>query len=177
MAAYTPDDWTAGFAPIAGSSAALTGLLFVALSINLDRVIKGPGLVARAVEVLLLLVGVLVIATLRLMPGQGAGGASIEILVIAILMSSLLAYIHIRAPRRALGVSTGNFVLRVIGDQLGPLFLLIGSVTLLIGNGGGLYWGGTGDDCGDGRRHHRRLGDAGGNRQIAAEKRQLNLLP
>jgi hypothetical protein len=137
---YTPDSWAAAFTAIAGSSAALTGLLFVALSINLDRVIKGPGLVARAVEVLLLLVAVLVIATLLLMPGQGAEAASIEILVIAVLMSALLAYIHVRAPRHALGVTRANFGLRVAGDHLGPLFLVVGAVTLLIGNGGGLYW-------------------------------------
>lgn len=112
----------------------------MALSINLDRVIKGPGLVARAVEVLLLLVAVLVIATLLLMPGQGASAASIEILVTAILMSGLLGYIHIRAPRHALGVTRTNFAMRVVGDHLGPLFLVVGAVTLLMGNGGGLYW-------------------------------------
>lgn len=140
MDGYTPDSWSAAFTAVASSSAALTGLLFVALSINLDRVIKGPGLVERAVEVLLLLVAVLIIATLLLMPGQGIPAASIEILAIAILVSSLLGYIHIRAPRHALGVSRGNFVLRVVGDHMGPLFLIIGAVSLLIGNGGGLYW-------------------------------------
>jgi modulator of FtsH protease len=138
--AYSPDRWTAAFTAVASSAAALTGLLFVALSINLDRVIKGPGLVARAVEVLLLLVAVLVIATLLLMPGQGVASVSIEILVAAILTSGLLASIHIRAPRRALGVTTTNFVLRVVGDHMGPLFLIIGGISLLIGNGGGLYW-------------------------------------
>jgi multisubunit Na+/H+ antiporter MnhF subunit len=46
---YAPDSWVAAIA----ASAALTGLLFVALSINLDRVIKGPGLIARVVAVLL----------------------------------------------------------------------------------------------------------------------------
>lgn len=140
MDAYTPDSWTAPFTAVAGSSAALTGLLFVALSINLDRVIKGPGLVARAVEVLLLLVAVLVIATLLLMPGQGVQGASIEILAVAIATSGLLGYIHVHAPRRALGVTRANFVMRVIGDHLGPLFLIVGAVTLLLGSGGGLYW-------------------------------------
>lgn len=135
-----PELWAAAFTAVASSSAALTGLLFVALSINLDKVIKGPGLVSRAVEVLLLLVAVLVIATLLLMPGQGAGTASTEILAVAILMSALLGYIHIRAPRRALGVTRANFGLRVVGDQLGPVFLIIGAVSLLIGNGGGLYW-------------------------------------
>jgi hypothetical protein len=140
MDGYAPDRWAAAFTAIAGSSAALTGLLFVALSINLDRVIKGPGLVARAVEVLLLLVAVLIIATLLLMPGQGIQAAAIEILVIAILASSLLGYIHIRAPRHVLGVSRANFVMRVIGDHMGPLFLIVGAASLLIGNGGGLYW-------------------------------------
>jgi modulator of FtsH protease len=138
--AYTPDTWAAPFTAVASSAAALTGLLFVALSINLDRVIKGPGLVARAVEVLFLLVAVLVIATLLLMPGQGADSAAVEILVVAILMSSLLGYIHIRAPRRALGVSTANFALRVAGGHTGPLFLIVGAVTLLLRDGGGLYW-------------------------------------
>ena len=137
---YAPDSWTAAFTAVAGSAAALTGLLFVALSINLDRVIKGPGLVARAVEVLLLLVAVLIIATLLLMPGQGADAAAVEILVTAIVTSSLLAGIHIRAPRQALGVTTSNFALRVVGDQMGPLFLVIGAVTLLTRSGGGLYW-------------------------------------
>jgi hypothetical protein len=138
--AYSPDSWAAPFTAVAGSSAALTGLLFVALSINLDRVIKGPGLIARAVEVLLLLVAVLVIATLLLMPGQGVAAVSIEILAVAILMSTLLGYIHVRAPRQELGVTRANFVMRVVGDHLGPLFLIVGAVTLLIHNGGGLYW-------------------------------------
>lgn len=140
MDAYRPDSWAAAFTAVASSSAALTGLLFVALSINLDKVIKGPGLVARAVEVLLLLVAVLVISTLLLMPGQGVDSAAIEILVVAILASGLLGYIHVRAPRRALGLTRANFVGRVIGDHMGPLFLMIGSLSLLIGNGGGLYW-------------------------------------
>ena len=140
MDAYSPDSWTGAFTAVASSSAALTGLLFVALSINLDRVIKGPGLVARAVEVLLLLVAVLVIATLLLMPGQGVQAAAIEIIVVAILMSSFLGYIHIRAPRHALGVSRTNFAFRVMGDHMGPLFLVVGAVTLFTGSGGGLYW-------------------------------------
>lgn len=140
MDAYTPDKWAAAFTAVAGSSAALTGLLFVALSINLDRVIKGPGLVARAVEVLLLLVAVLIIATLLLMPGQSAQGASIEILSVAVATSGLLGYIHVRAPRRALGLTRANFIGRVVGDHFGPLLLIFGGITLMSGNGGGLYW-------------------------------------
>jgi modulator of FtsH protease len=140
MDAYAPDAWGAPFTAIAGSAAALTGLLFVALSINLDRVIKGQGLVSRAVEVLLLLVGALVVSTLLLMPRQGVASAASEILTLAVVMELALTFIHVRAPRRALGVTRTNFTMRVIGDHLGPLLLIAGGISLVVGDGGGLYW-------------------------------------
>jgi hypothetical protein len=41
-------DWEGLFLAGAGASAALAGLLFVAISINLDRILKGRGLPGRA---------------------------------------------------------------------------------------------------------------------------------
>lgn len=140
MDAYSTANWAAVFAAIAGSSAALTGLLFVALSINLSQVIKGPGLVGRAVEVLILLTSVLITSTLLLMPGQSASTVAAEVLTVALLAEVLLTYIHVRAPRRQLQVSGTMFAMRVLGAQLGPVFLVIGGVSLLAQNGGGLYW-------------------------------------
>ena len=139
MDSYNPDAWTAAFTAIAGSAAALTGLLFVAISINLERILKGQGLIARAFEVLLLLVGVLALATLLLMPGQGTGNAAAEAIGVGAGLFGVLAYIHIRAPRRALGVSPVNFAMRVVFDQLGPVLLIAGGVSLVLQNGGGLY--------------------------------------
>jgi hypothetical protein len=47
--AYSPADWETFCAAIAGAAAALTGLLFVAVSINLDRIlVKESMLPARA---------------------------------------------------------------------------------------------------------------------------------
>lgn len=139
MDAYSPDAWAAPFTAIAGSAAALTGLLFVAISINLERIIKARGLVSRAFEVLLLLVAVLALATLLLMPGQGLGSVSAEVLTVGAGMVLALASIHIRAPRHALGVSRINFAMRVIFDQLGPVLLVGAGISLLVQNGGGLY--------------------------------------
>lgn len=139
MDGYTPDAWAAPFTAIAGSAAALTGLLFVAISINLERILKGQGLVARAFEVLLLLVAVLAVATLLLMPGQGVGSAAGEVIGVGAGMAGALAYIHIRAPRHALGVSRINFAMRVVFDQLGPVLLIAGGISLLAQSGGGLY--------------------------------------
>jgi len=83
---------------------------------------------------------VLVIATLLLMPGQGVTAAAIEILVVAVAASSLMGYIHVRAPRHPLGVTPRVFTMRVAGDHLGPLLLAIGAVSMLTHTGGGLYW-------------------------------------
>ena len=140
MDAYTPGEaWAAAFTAIAGAAAALTGLLFVAISINLERIIKGQGLVSRAFEVLLILVAVLAVALLLLMPGQGAGTAAGEVLGVGAGMVGGLAYIHIRAPRHALGVSRTNFATRVVFDQLGPVLLIAGGISLVVQSGGGLY--------------------------------------
>lgn len=140
MDAYSTTNWAPAFTAIAGSSAALTGLLFVALSINLKQVIAGPGLVGRAIEVLILLTTVLIVSTLLLMPAQPAGAVASEVLSVAILADVLLTYIHVRAPRRLLQVTAPLFAMRVLGAQIGPIFLIIGGVSLLAQNGGGLYW-------------------------------------
>ena len=64
MYAYDPSEWSDLFVASAGATAALAGLLFVAVSINLERIIGEAGLPDRALETVLLLVGVLVVSIL-----------------------------------------------------------------------------------------------------------------
>lgn len=140
MDAYNPTAWAPAFTAIAGSSAALTGLLFVAISINLSQILKIPGLVSRAMEVLILLTGVLVLATLLLEPGMAAGTIGAEVLTVAVLAEVLVDVILVRAARRLVGVGPVGFAMRAAGEQLGIVLLAIGGVSLLAGSGGGLYW-------------------------------------
>jgi len=52
--------WSEFLVAIAGASSALTGLVFVALSINLARIIELPGVSGRAAETLIVLAGALI---------------------------------------------------------------------------------------------------------------------
>lgn len=70
-----------------GAGATLTGLVFVALSINLKQILAGPGLPSRAGEALILLMQPVVIGVLVLIPGQSLTVLGIEILVDGALTS------------------------------------------------------------------------------------------
>jgi hypothetical protein len=67
--AYTTDGWGELFLAGAGASAALGGLLFVAVSINLDRIIALRNLPEAALGAIVLLVAVLMVSMLALVPG------------------------------------------------------------------------------------------------------------
>ncbi len=63
-------EWESFFVAEAGASAALAGLVFVGVSINLDKVLRAPGLPGRAGEALVVLLAVLITSSLLLVPGQ-----------------------------------------------------------------------------------------------------------
>src|ERR1700691_5869650 len=79
----TIEAWHDFFVALAGASAAPAGLLFVALSINIDRIIKMPWLPPRAAATMLLLVGGLIEALVALWPHSSLGVLGIEELVVS----------------------------------------------------------------------------------------------
>jgi hypothetical protein len=138
--AYDPSEWHDLFVATAGASAALLGLLFVAVSINLERILKYEGLPERALETLLLLLGVLVVSIVGLIPGQSTVALGLELLVAA----AIVAFIVLRLPA-ARAEETGKEPVRWrisrIGVRLmGTAPLLIGGLSVLLEAGGGLYW-------------------------------------
>src|SRR3954452_21156184 len=62
--------------------AALAGLVFVALSINLRDILGAPGLTGRAAEAIILMVQPVIAALLVLIPNQGMRALGIELLVL-----------------------------------------------------------------------------------------------
>ena len=75
--------WESFFLGEVGATAALTGLLFVAVSINLQPILEYPWLPALAGETLLILAIVVVTATFGLVPGQSSRLLGAEVVAVA----------------------------------------------------------------------------------------------
>lgn len=65
-----------------GASAALAGLIFVGLSINMTRILSLPRIPERGLQTITILLTVLLVSSLMLVPGQSTTEMGLEILVI-----------------------------------------------------------------------------------------------
>jgi hypothetical protein len=135
-----PADW-AGFAEMTGgASGALTGLLFVAVSVNAGRIAGHPGLRASAAQTLVLFMAPLVMAAALLAPGQPDWVLGAELIVIGAITSWIL--LGIRRVKH--GLTDDDQQLIAIFNRRGPnvmvmlLFVASGAV-LAAGDGVGLY--------------------------------------
>jgi hypothetical protein len=139
------NEWHDFFLAQAGAAGVLTGLVFVGVSINLQKIVSNPssGLAGRAAEALILLVAVLLASVLVLVPGQGPGVLGAEALVVGLAAWGWI--VAIQLPRlRDWGTMRadlrGPFVLRVVLCQVATLPLVIAGVAVLWVGPGGVYW-------------------------------------
>jgi hypothetical protein len=126
-------DWQTYFAVQAGAAATLTGLVFVAVSINLARILSVPGLPGRAFDALLQLLQVFFIASFALVP-QSAELLATEILVIAAL--SLVGQIvsQSRYARLRPDHPRSWLVIRIVMTLAATLPFFLAGLMLLLGN-------------------------------------------
>jgi hypothetical protein len=90
-------DWHDFFLAQAGAAGVLTGLVFVGVSINLEKIMSQPalGLAGRAGEALILLVAVLTASVLLLVSGQGTMIVGVEVLAIGLAAWGLVVAIQL----------------------------------------------------------------------------------
>ncbi len=134
-------DWAPFFGAQLGASATLAGLLFVGISLNLNKILAGPFLPLRALLALGLLIGILVVASLMLIPGQSRPMLATEVLLVggfAWLGGSLVEGIGWRrlGPGQSRLIHISNTVLL----QAATIPYLVAGAWLLAGNDNGLYW-------------------------------------
>ena len=138
MHAYATTGWENFFVAEVGAAAALTGLLFVAVSINLAKILENPQLPGRAGESLLILMGVLATATLGLVPGQSSATLGVELLGVLVPVWTFPMLLQARA--RLPGRPARWTWTRVLSHQTATLPMLAAGASLCAGAGGGLYW-------------------------------------
>ena len=91
------DHWTSFFQSSSSATATLAGMLVVAISINLSRILEAPGLSGRAAEALIPLAGVAAISLLGLVPDQSIRLFGWETLAAGALTWVANGVIHLRA--------------------------------------------------------------------------------
>jgi modulator of FtsH protease len=140
MDLFVVNGWNSYFSTMASASATLTGLLFVAVSINLPKILEVKGLAGRAAESLVQLFGVLAMATTFLIPGLHTHMLGILILGIALLVWVLQGVVQ----GGYLALRTGNprlwILSRVVQTQLACIPLVVSGVLLLYASPIALYW-------------------------------------
>jgi len=127
------------FAAQVGAGAALTGLVFVALSINLKQILAYPGLPGRAGEAIILLMQPVAIGALALIPGQSLAALGIEILVVGGLTWGQITRMIWHARALLAERSVSEALTRVGFAQLATLPTLVAGGMLVAGVSQALY--------------------------------------
>jgi hypothetical protein len=153
LSAYDIAGWSGFLAVAAEVTATLTGLIFVAVSINLARIVEFPGLPERAAETIVQLLGALMISLIALVPGQSSllvgvelagGGAILWILQTRLQLSSFKKLRSNKANDR--NVAGQPFplmrrrIITIALAQLAAVPFVLAGITLALGTLGGLYW-------------------------------------
>lgn len=138
MTAYQASEWTDLFVAAAGASAALAGLVFVAVSINIERILALDGMPDRALQALIQLLAVVVFSLLVLAPGQSNAALGIELVALALPLVAVSGWLMDRALK-ARGNASALDPRRVV-VAAGTVPFLVAGISLIAELGGGIYW-------------------------------------
>jgi hypothetical protein len=135
---YNPEQWNNFFVLVGTGSAALTGLVFVAMSINLKAVVKDATHTYRAINMLSGFTAVFILSSLALMGHQSSRSLGIEWLVVSALAATVNTNGYVQAFR-LVGNRYALSPVRILGGSACYLGQMIGSVILLLGFESGIY--------------------------------------
>ena len=130
------DSWEPFFAAVVAASAALAGLVFVALSINLSRIIEHSSLVDRAGEAVVLLVSPVITGLAVLAPYRSVRTTGWLVLPAALGCWLFVTRLVLRGRARGPGqprwqpaARTGLAEVALLPAVIGALLLLAGSTS------------------------------------------------
>jgi hypothetical protein len=139
MPSSNPEAWHAFATSFAGASGALLGLAFLAISFNLDPILKNQQLPGRAVETLVFFAYPLAGSLLLQVPGLTRVGLGVIQGLLVVGLGGLIAFDVPRWQREHDDPLSWRLT------HLAPAIVIavlagIGTVTTIAGGFGGLYW-------------------------------------
>jgi hypothetical protein len=132
---FKPAEWNDFFILVGTGAVTLTGLVFVAMSLNLKAIAVDATHRNRAINTLTGLALVFLRCALVLMGAQSHRAIGAEIFIVA----GISAAIFIRGYARALRLSSGLTLSRIVGGSVAHLAEMIGAALFFFGHLGGLY--------------------------------------
>lgn len=136
---YKPDLWNSFFIMVGGGAAALTGLVFVvlsiALSLNLEEMTEDATHKYRSINTLAGLTAVFVTCGLVLMPDQNHKEIAIEVFVVGLAGGLIFLY----GFRQAFKFGSQPSKQRLVVGTCLYLAQLVGALVLISGSIAGLY--------------------------------------
>jgi len=138
LVGYTAAAWLGFGEALAAVAGALTGLLFVALSVKGDALTASLSLRSRAAQTLVLFMTSVLIAVLLVAP-QPPPALGSELLAVAVASGATLLVLDRRAGH---GSSQGvaRYVERFSPNTVTAVLVGVAGLTFLLKAGGGLYW-------------------------------------
>jgi hypothetical protein len=123
---------------LAAVAGALTGLLFVAVSVKSDVLAASRSLTSRAAQTLVLFMTSVLIAVLLVAPQPPAALGS-ELLALAAVSGTALLVLDRRAGHGS-DQRVARFIERFSPNTITAVLVGVAGLTLLLQAGGGLYW-------------------------------------
>ena len=135
---YTTAMWLGFGEALAAVAGALTGLLFVAVSVKSDVLAASRSLSSRAAQTLVLFMTSVLIAVLLVAPQPPAALGS-ELLAVAVVSGTALLILDRRAGHGS-DQRVARFIERFSPNTITAVLVGVAGLTLLLQAGGGLYW-------------------------------------
>jgi len=135
---YTAAAWLSFGEAVAAIAGALTGLLFVALSVKGNALAASRSLSSRAAQTLVLFLTSLLVALLLVAPQPSAALGS-ELLAVAVVTGVALLILDRRAGHST-DQSAARYIEKFSPNTITAVLVGVAGLTFLLKAGGGLYW-------------------------------------
>ena len=132
--------WHDLFVATAGAAAALAGLIFVGISINLQKILSFSKLPERALMPLILLLIIIILSIIFLIPQQPLKRLGIEILIMAILIWMITLKIDYSIYKGTDAKYKKESFFNCIFDQLSVIPYTLNAIFFICNNKNGVFF-------------------------------------